>query len=105
MMGIVRIQDVARYVGEEVTLQGWLYNKTDKGKLRFLQVRDGTGIVQAVVFQKDVTPEILAAAQKVTLESSLVVTGVVREDKRAPGIPGGFELGVKDLQVVQTVTE
>jgi len=104
-MAISRIQDIARHVSEEVTVQGWLYNKTDKGKLQFLQVRDGTGIVQAVVFQKDVSPETFAAAQKATLESSLVVTGVVREDKRAPGVPGGFELGIKDIQIVQLVTE
>jgi asparaginyl-tRNA synthetase len=103
-MAIIRVQDIARHIGEQVTLQGWLYNKTDKGKLQFLQVRDGTGIVQAVVFQKDASPETFAAAQKATLESSLVVTGVVREDKRAPGIPGGFEVGVKDLQIVQLVT-
>ena len=104
-MGIVRIQDVARYVGEEVTLQGWLYNKTDKGKLQFLQVRDGTGMIQAVVFQKEASPDCFAAAQRVTLESSLIVTGVVREDKRAPGVPGGYELGVKEIQIVQLVTE
>jgi asparaginyl-tRNA synthetase len=105
MMGIARIQDVARHVGEEVTLQGWLYNKTDKGKLQFLQVRDGTGIIQAVVFQKEASPDCFAAAQRVTLESSLIVTGVVREDKRAPGVPGGYELGVKEIQIVQLVTE
>lgn len=104
-MGIVRIQDVARHVGEEVTLQGWLYNRTDKGKLQFLQVRDGTGIIQAVVFQKEASPDCFAAAQRVTLESSLIVTGVVREDKRAPGVPGGYELGVKEIQIVQLVAE
>ncbi len=104
-MAISRIRDIARHVSEEVTVQGWLYNKTDKGKLQFLQVRDGTGTVQAVVFQKDVSPETFAAAQKATLESSLVVTGVVREDRRAPGVPGGFELGIKDIQIVQLVTE
>jgi asparaginyl-tRNA synthetase len=104
MMGITRIQDVARHVGEEVTLQGWLYNKTDKGKLQFLQVRDGAGIIQAVVFQKEASPDCFAAAQRVTLESSVIVTGVVREDKRAPGVPGGYELGVKEIQIVQLVT-
>ena len=104
-MAIIRIQDIAQHIGEEVTLQGWLYNKTDKGKLQFLQVRDGAGIVQAVVFQKDVPPETFAAAQRATLESSVVVTGIVRQDRRAPGIPGGFELGVQDLQIVQLVTE
>jgi len=104
-MAVIRIQEISKHVGEEITLQGWLYNKTDKGRLQFLQVRDGTGIVQAVVFQKDVSPEAFASAQKVTLESSLVVTGVVREDKRAPGVPGGFEVGVKNLEIVQLVTE
>ncbi len=104
-MAIIRIQDIAQHIGEQVTLQGWLYNKTDKGKLQFLQVRDGTGIVQAVAFQKDVAPETFAAAQKATLESSLVVTGLVRQDQRAPGIPGGFEVGVKDVQIVQLVAE
>ena len=103
-MGITRIQDVARHVGEEVTLQGWLYNRTDKGKLQFLQVRDGTGIIQAVVFQKEASPDCFAAAQRVTLESSVIVTGVVREDKRAPGVPGGYELGVKEIQIVQLVS-
>ncbi len=101
----IRIEDIAQYVGQQVTIQGWLYNKTDKGRLQFLQVRDGTGVVQAVVFQKDVTPETFAMAQKLTLESSIVVTGTVREDKRAPGVPGGFEVGVQNLEVVQLVTE
>jgi len=104
-MAVIRIQDIAQHVGEEVTIQGWLYNKTDKGKLQFLQVRDGTGIVQAVAFRPDVAPQVFEAAQRVTLESSLVVTGAVRADRRAPGIPGGFELSVKDLQIVQLVTE
>jgi asparaginyl-tRNA synthetase len=104
-MAIIRIQDIAQHIGEQVTLQGWLYNKTDKGKLQFLQVRDGTGIVQVVVFQKDVSPETFAAAQRATLESSLVVTGRVRQDQRAPGIPGGFELSAQDLQIVQLVAE
>src|SRR5512136_2806569 len=104
-MAIIRIQDIAQHVGEQVTLQGWLYNKTAKGKLQFLQVRDGTGIVQVVVFQKDVSPETFAAAQRATLESSLVVTGQVRQDQRAPGIPGGFELSAQDVQIVQLVAE
>jgi asparaginyl-tRNA synthetase len=101
----IRIQDIARHVGEEVTLQGWLYSRTDKGKLQFLQVRDGTGFAQCVVFEKEVSPEIFEAAQSLTQESSLTVTGAVREDARAPGIPGGYELGVTDLQVLQVAHE
>src|SRR3972149_8275472 len=94
MPNIIRIQDIAAHVGETVTLQGWLYNRVDKGKLQFLQVRDGTGIVQCVVFKKEVSEEIFAAASRLTQESSVEVTGAVRADPRAPGTPGGVELGV-----------
>jgi len=86
-----------------VTIKGWLYAKTGKGKLQFLQVRDGTGIMQCVVFKKDVTPEVFEAAQRLTQESSLVVTGTIRADERAPGIPGGFEMDTSDLKLVQLV--
>ncbi len=105
MAEIVRIENIARYVGQEVTLQGWLYNRTDKGKLQFLQVRDGTGFIQCVVFQKDVPEEVFAAAARLTQESSLIVTGVVRQDPRAPGVPSGYELSVTDLKVVQIADE
>jgi asparaginyl-tRNA synthetase len=97
----IRIQDIAQHVGEQVTLQVWLYNRTDKGKLQFLQVRDGTGFAQCVVFKKEVSPEVFDAARSLTQESSFTVTGTVREDTRAPGIPGGYELGVTGLQVLQ----
>ncbi|MEK7328297.1 MAG: asparagine--tRNA ligase [Chloroflexota bacterium] len=105
MTTLIRIQDIAAHVGETVTLQGWLYARTDKGKLQFLQVRDGTGIVQCVVFKKDVSEEIFNAAAKLTQESSVEVTGVVRADPRAPGAPGGFELGVADVRVGQVAHE
>jgi asparaginyl-tRNA synthetase len=94
----VYIDDIAAHEGEEVTLKGWLYNKTDKGKLQFLLVRDGTGIIQAVVFEDDVPPEAFEAAKTVTQESSLIVTGAVRADRRAPG---GYELAVNNLEIVQ----
>jgi asparaginyl-tRNA synthetase len=99
------IEDIAGHVGQDVTIKGWLYAKTGKGKLQFLQVRDGTGILQCVVFRKEVSPEVFEAARDVTQESSLIITGVVRADERAPGVPGGYELGISDLQVVQLVTE
>ena len=60
---IIRLENIAQYVGQTVTIQGWLYDKTDKGKLQFLQVRDGSGIAQAVVFKKDVSPEMFEAGQ------------------------------------------
>ena len=94
----VYIQDIAEHVEKEVTLKGWLYNKTDKGKLRFLLIRDGTGVIQAVVFQKNVSPEVFQATDTLTQESSLTVTGTIRQDDRALG---GFEMDVNHLQVVQ----
>jgi len=94
----VYIKDIAAYEGQEVTVKGWLYDHTDKGKLQFLLVRDGTGLIQCVAFQKDVASDVFAAAVTVTQESSIIVTGKVRGDKRAPG---GFELQLSDLQVVQ----
>lgn len=102
---ITRIRDISQHVGEQITLQGWLHHRTDKGKLQFLQVRDGTGFVQCVVFRKEVSPEVFEAAAGLTQESSLTVTGIVREDARAHGIPGGYELGVSDLQVHQVAQD
>ena len=105
MAQIVRIENIARHVGEQVTLEGWLQLKTGKGKLQFLRVRDGTGFIQAVLFKGNVSEEVFEAAKRMPLESSLVITGSVRADERAPGIPGGFELDVTDLVVVQESEE
>ncbi len=105
MVETIRIEDIARYEGQEVTLKGWIYNHTDTGKLIFLWVRDGTGFAQCVVFHKNVAPELFEAAQALTYESSVVVTGTVRQDDRAPGIPGGYELGVSDLEILQVAEE
>lgn len=92
------VESIARHEGQEVTIKGWLYNKTDKGKLQFLLVRDGTGIIQAVVLEDDVQPQTFEAAQMATQESSIIVKGTVRADKRAPG---GYELAATELEVVQ----
>jgi asparaginyl-tRNA synthetase len=95
------IQDIARDLdrndGRELTLRGWLYNKRSSKKVHFLEVRDGTGILQCVAGIGDVTPELFARIDKLPQETSLVVTGKVRRDRRSPI---GFELGVTDLQVV-----
>jgi asparaginyl-tRNA synthetase len=93
----VYIEDLKRHVGEEITLKGWLYNMAGKGKLAFLQVRDGTGIVQAVLSKADVGDEQFALAGTLKQEASIVVTGTVREDTRSPI---GVELGVKRLEIV-----
>jgi len=94
----VYIENIADHEGEEVTIKGWLYNKTDKGRLQFLLVRDGTGIMQAVFFKKAVPPEVFQAAQRVTQESSIIVTGRVRADQRAPYC--GYELEGSGLEIV-----
>ena len=101
----VTIRQMSAHVGEEVTLEGWLYGKTDKGRLQFLQVRDGAGICQAVVFKRNVSAQAFDLARKLTQESSLRVTGTVKADMRAPGIPGGYELDVTDLEAVQIAAE
>ncbi|HXF60015.1 MAG TPA: asparagine--tRNA ligase [Caldilineaceae bacterium] len=98
---VVPIAQLHAHVGERVTLQGWLYHKTGKGKLQFLQVRDGTGICQAVLFRGTVSDEVFEAGKQLTQESSLRITGEVRADARAPGIPGGYELDARQLEIIQ----
>jgi asparaginyl-tRNA synthetase len=97
----VLIADLHQHDGQTVTVRGWLYDRTDKGKLQFLKVRDGSGICQAVAFIKDLSPEAFEAAKSLPQESSLEITGVVRADARAPGYPGGYEIGIKSIQVLQ----
>jgi asparaginyl-tRNA synthetase len=93
----VYINELSRHVGEEVTLRGWLYNLRSSGKLLFPQLRDGTGVVQCVVFKKSVKPEVWEALAHLGQESALSVRGSVRADERAPG---GFEVDVVDAEVV-----
>src|SRR4029077_17023518 len=94
------IENIGKHVGQEVTLRGWVHNKRSSGKIQFLIVRDGTGYIQAVVVKNVVSPEIFAAADTLPHESSLAVTGKVRQDARAPS---GYELDVTDLKVYQEV--
>ncbi len=95
-MGWVYIENLGRHGGEEVTLRGWVYNRRSSGKIHFLLIRDGTGVCQCVASLADVGPEAFAQADHLGQESSLEVTGIVREDKRAPG---GRELTVKSFVV------
>ncbi|HLM75457.1 MAG TPA: asparagine--tRNA ligase [Polyangiaceae bacterium] len=97
------IQDLAARVGETVTLKGWLYNKRSSGKLHFIELRDGTGIVQCVMSKTDVPPEVFAAADRITQESSIEITGQVKAHPKRPGV---FEIGATGIQVVaQTAGE
>ncbi len=93
----VHIAQIARHEGKEVTLHGWLHNRRSSGKLHFLQVRDGTGTIQCVVFKGNVTPEVFQTADHLPQETSLAVKGLVKKDDRSPI---GYELDVRDLAVV-----
>jgi asparaginyl-tRNA synthetase len=104
-MSIIRVEEIAKYAGQEVTVQGWVYNRTDKGKLIFLLVRDGSGFVQCVAFKDDLPETLFNQLTRLPQESSVIISGGVREDKRAPGIPGGYEIGVKEIKIVQTAAE
>ena len=100
-MPIVTIGQIGQYEGQEVTLRGWLYNLRESGKLLFPLFRDGTGVIQGVASQKE-QPAAFEALRGLTQESSVIVTGRVRADKRAPG---GHELAVSAVEVVQRVAE
>jgi len=92
------IENLSQYVGQEVTLRGWVYHRTGKGKLQFIQLRDGTGVVQCVVFKGNVSEEVFSLAKDLTQESSVIIKGSVREDPRSPS---GFEIDVSDIKLVQ----
>ena len=100
-MSVVTIEKAGEHEGQEVTLQGWLYNLRESGKLLFPIFRDGTGLMQGVVSQKE-QPEAFAALRGLTQESSVEITGRIRREPRAPG---GYEIGVSQVQVVQPVLE
>jgi asparaginyl-tRNA synthetase len=104
-MAIIRVEDIAKYSDQLVTVQGWVYSRTDKGKLVFLLLRDGSGFIQCVAFKDDLPEVIFDQLTHLPQESSVIVSGTVREDKRAPGIPGGFEIGVKKIKIIQAADE
>jgi asparaginyl-tRNA synthetase len=97
MPTLARIAEIGKHDGQEVEVRGWLYGKRSSGKLHFLQVRDGSGIIQAVVFKGDVSPEQFEKADHIQQETALRVWGTVRADKRSAL---GFELGVKGFEIV-----
>jgi len=99
---ITTIADVGKYEAQNVTIRGWLYNLRESGKLLFPQFRDGSGVIQGVVAKNAVSAEVFDAIKGLTQESSVIVEGKVRADKRAPG---GYELDVSSVKVIQRVPE
>ena len=101
-MQIAYIKQLPNKIGEQVTLRGWLYNKRSSGKIQFLQIRDGTGIVQGVITADRSAPEVFQCAQALTQESSLIICGTVRQDNRAPS---GCEIDITGIDVVHLNSE
>jgi len=99
---ITTIRELGKHEGQSVTLRGWLYNLRESGKLLFPIFRDGSGIVQGVMPKSAVPPETFETVKNLTIESSVIVQGKVRADKRAPG---GYELDVSSVEVIQRVPE
>jgi asparaginyl-tRNA synthetase len=99
---ITTIAEIGKHEGQPVTIRGWLYNLRESGKLLFPIFRDGSGQIQGVVPKNAVSPETFDALKGLTQESSVIVEGKVRADKRAPG---GYELDVSNVQVLQKVSE
>src|SRR6266516_4950987 len=102
MNPITTISEIGKHEGQTVTIRGWLYNLRESGKLLFPIFRDGSGVIQGVVPKSAVPPEVFDAVKSLTQESSVIVEGKVRADKRAPG---GYELDVSNVQVLQRVPE
>ncbi|HEX7961621.1 MAG TPA: asparagine--tRNA ligase [Terriglobales bacterium] len=99
---VTTISQIGTRDGQGVTVRGWLYNLRESGKLLFPILRDGTGTIQGVLFQKSIAPEIFDSLKNLTQESSVIVRGKVRADKRAPG---GYELDISGVQIVQRVPD
>ncbi len=95
---LVRIKDIANFSGQNVEIRGWLYNKRSSGKLHFLQIRDGTGLIQCVVYEGDVSSIDFSICGKIGQESSIIVFGEVKPDSRSAI---GFEIGVSTVKLVQ----
>ncbi|QQS38117.1 MAG: asparagine--tRNA ligase [Ignavibacteriales bacterium] len=93
----ISIKDLSKYVGQEITLKGWLYNKRSSGKLHFLILRDGTGYLQCIYFKGNVSEEVFTTAGRIGQETSIEVTGKIKEEPRAPG---GYEMDATGLTVI-----
>ena len=98
----VYIEDIRHHCGDDIEVRGWVYNKRSSGKVRFLIIRDGTGLLQATVFSSEKDHPLFRQFDALTQESSVILRGSVREDKRAPG---GYELNIKEMETLQIAQE
>ncbi|MBI4067174.1 asparagine--tRNA ligase [Candidatus Gottesmanbacteria bacterium] len=96
------IKDSKDFIAKKVELKGWVYNKRSSGSIAFLQLRDGTGFIQGVVVKNEVSPTTFETARNLTLESSVIITGLIREDKRAPS---GYEMSIVNIKTLQIPKE
>lgn len=105
MAEVIRIADIAQYDGQEVMVRGWVYNRTGKGSLQFIRLRDGSGQAQCVAFKKEMDEAQFELVKTLSQESSVLITGSVRKDERAPGFPGGYEIGISIIELLQMAEE
>ncbi len=98
----VYIEDIADFKGQDVEIRGWIYNKRSSGKVRFLLVRDGTGLLQATAYSADKENPLFKKFDQLTQESSVIIKGTIREDARAPG---GYEMTIIDIDIIQVAHE
>ena len=102
MMDKITIKDLSSFEGKEIELRGWVYNTRSIGKIWFIIFRDGTGLVQGVVVKGEASEDAFALEQKLNQEDSVIITGFVKKEPRSVG---GYEIGIKDITVVNHVTE
>ncbi|RJR14650.1 asparagine--tRNA ligase [Candidatus Microgenomates bacterium] len=96
------ISNAKDFIGKEVIARGWVFNKRSSGSIIFLHVRDGSGFLQATVLKNEVSAKVFSEVEKITLESSVELSGVLKEEKRAPG---GYEITVKKFNIIHLASE
>ena len=101
-MNYILLKDIKKHLGQEIILQGWIFNYRSSGSIYFIQFRDGTGQIQAVVSKNEVDEKTWQNCQKITLQSSVKIKGQVYQDKRSPS---GYEMQVKNLEIIQIAAE
>src|SRR5215470_1237974 len=98
----ITIAEAGKHTGETVEIAGWLYNLRKSGKIVFPLIRDGSGIIQCVAMKNELPESTFEELKNLTQESSIVLTGKIRAEQRAPG---GYELDVQSAEIVQRVPE
>src|SRR5665648_932987 len=98
----IRISDIKNYEGKEVEIRGWLYNRRSSGKIKFLIIRDGTGFIQGTLIKNEMDENIFDSADNINYESSIKISGVVKEEKR---VPLGYEVLIKNIEVINTAED